>query len=65
MPTGVFQVTDIPADKVEDVIGFYEAEEPAPEIRTTKQPNGRSTVTATFPGPGTKTERFDPAKFNG
>ena len=58
MPTGVFQITDIPEDKVETVIADFQLESPPPQVERTQQSNGLWTVTATFPGPGSEAKRF-------
>jgi len=49
-PSGVFEITDIPEDKVETVIAnFVELEDPPPpKIDKEKQPNGLWTVAATY-----------------
>lgn len=58
MPSGVFEITDIPENKVETVIANFQLEDPPPQIKKTKQADGRWTVTATFPGPGKQTKNF-------
>lgn len=59
MPTGVFTITDIPEDKVATVVADYQLENPPPTITKSRQPNGLWTVTATFPGSGGQTKKFD------
>jgi hypothetical protein len=59
MPSGVFEITDIPDDKVATVIANYQLEDPPPDIKKTKQSNGQWTVTATFPGPGKEKKVFN------
>jgi hypothetical protein len=59
MPSGVFEITDIPAEKVATVIANYQLEDPPPQIEKSQQPNGRWTVTATFSGPGKQKKAFD------
>lgn len=51
MPSGVWKITDIPADKVDMVAADYEMEGANP-VEKTEQPNGKWTVVATFPGEG-------------
>ena len=58
MPSGVFEITDIPADKVDTVIADFNLENPRPQIKKAQQSSGRWTFTATFPGPGEKRVRF-------
>jgi hypothetical protein len=57
MPSGVFKVTDIPDNKVETVIALYRLDNPE-KIEKKRQPDGRWTVTATFPGSGVETKTF-------
>jgi hypothetical protein len=54
MPSGVFEITDIPAAKVNMVISEFNLDDPAPTIVTTDQGGGLFTVTATYPDPGKK-----------
>lgn len=57
MPSGVFKVTEIPEDRVADVIGMYQPDGPT-SIERVEQSNGKWTVIATFPGPGETTQVF-------
>lgn len=57
MPSGVFKVIDIPDDKVATVIADYEIQSPV-SIKKEKQPNGLTTVIATFPGTTTTIKNF-------
>ncbi len=57
MPSGVFKITDIPEANVAGVEAMYEWQHPT-KVEKEKQPNGLWTVIATFPGPGSKTEKF-------
>ena len=57
MPSGVFKITDIPEEKVEEVEANYRLQNPA--IEKFKQPNGKWTVIATFPGDGESEEVFN------
>ena len=60
MPTGVFEITDIPADKVETVIADFNLDDPPPAIAKTDQGGGVLwTITATYPGPGRQKKKFD------
>ena len=58
MPSGVFEITDIPEDRLATVVADFLLDSPPPEIRTTKQQGGRWTVVATFPGPGKHKKTF-------
>ena len=57
MPTGVFRITDIPADQVERVIANYQLDAPE-NIQRIEQPNGKWTIIATFSGEGESEEGF-------
>lgn len=59
MPSGVFEITDIPDDKVETVISNFRLDDPPPQIKKTPQGGGLWTVTATYPGPGKQRKGFD------
>jgi len=48
MPTGVQETTDIPNDKVDQVIAGFKLDNPI-KIEKIKQPDGNWTVRATFP----------------
>ena len=56
-PSGVFEITDVPDNKVDTVIANFQLDDPEKIVKT-KQPDGRWTVTATFPGPGKKKTVF-------
>lgn len=56
MPSGVFTITDIPADKVDMVVADYEME--GAQTERIDQGNGLWTVKATFPGDGEHTQTF-------
>jgi hypothetical protein len=48
MPCGVWKITDVPADKVPNVIGDFNLDSPT-KVEKDKQADGTWTVTATFP----------------
>ena len=48
MPCGVFTVTDIPPDRVDDVEAGFQLDKPT-KIEKKQQQNGNWTVIATFP----------------
>ncbi len=47
MPKGVYKTTDIPEDKLDQVVAGYQLDNPA-KIEKVKQPDGNWTVIATF-----------------
>ena len=57
MPTGVYKTTDIPPDKVDDVVAGYNLDDPQ-KVKKVKQGNGKWTVIATWPGEGETTEKY-------
>lgn len=57
MPSGVFSIIDIPADKVATVVAMYQLDQPE-KIEKLQQPNGLWTVKATFSGDGESQEVF-------
>ena len=57
MPSGVFEITEIPADKVQEVKNIYGLDNPT-KIETKKQDDGLWTVIATFPGNGREIRKF-------
>lgn len=48
MPTGIQETTDVPENKLAQVVRGYELDHPT-KIEKIKQPNGMWTVRATFP----------------
>lgn len=58
MPTGVYKTTDIPPDKVADVVAGYMLDNPE-KVDTVKQTNGKWTVIATWPGAGETTVTYN------
>jgi len=48
MPTGIQKSTDVPPDKVDEVIANYNLDGPV-DIKKEEQPDGNWTITATFP----------------
>jgi hypothetical protein len=56
MPSGVFEITDIPEDQVATVIANFQLDSPT-KIEKKKQSNGKWTVTATFPGTAPKSTK--------
>ena len=58
MPSGVFEITDIPPGKVDTVIANFLLDDPPPKTSKTRQADGRFTVTATYPGEGKQKKRF-------
>lgn len=58
MPNGIFKITDIPENKVETVMEDFRMENPI-SVEKTHQPDGKWTVTATFPGEGQSEEVFN------
>jgi hypothetical protein len=57
MPLGVFKITDIPEDKVGEVMSLYALDAPK-KVEKAKQANGLFTVIATFSGPGESTTSY-------
>ena len=57
MPSGEFRITDIPKDKVPQVVGMFKVDNPT-KIEEIEQPDGKWTVVATFPGPGKQEKPF-------
>ena len=57
MPSGVFKIINIPADKVSTVIADYELDSPD-KIEKFEQPDGLWTVIATFSGEGEEEKDF-------
>ena len=57
MPTGIYKTTDIPENKVEDVVAGYKLDNPQ-KIEKIQQDNGLWTVIATWPGQGAVSKRF-------
>ena len=51
MPSGVWKITDIPADGVDEVVANFQLDGPD-SVEKTEQPNGKWTVVATYPGEG-------------
>ncbi len=58
MPSGVWKITDIPADKVDMVVADFQLESPD-TVEKTEQPNGKWTVVATYPGEGEDEKVFN------
>jgi hypothetical protein len=56
MPTGVYKTTDIPPDKVKDVVAGYMLDNPE-KIDEVEQTDGNWTVIATWPGAGETTKK--------
>lgn len=48
MPTGIQETTDVPNDKLDQVVNVYKLDSPI-KIEKIKQPDGKWTVRATFP----------------
>ncbi len=48
MPTGIQETTDVPENKVDQVVAGYQLDNPI-KIEKIKQPNGKWTIRATFP----------------
>jgi len=48
MPTGIQETTDVPENKVAQVVAGYQLDNPT-KIEKIKQPDGNWTVRATFP----------------
>ncbi len=47
MPTGVFKTTNVPQDKLAQVVAGYMLDNPV-KVEKVKQPDGKWTVIATF-----------------
>jgi hypothetical protein len=58
VPTGVFEITDIPENRVDMVIREFQLDNPQ-KIETKPQGGGLFTVVATFPGPGKQKKTFE------
>ncbi len=58
MPSGVWKITDIPADKVDEVVANFQLQSPD-NVEKTEQPNGKWTVVATYPGEGEDVKVFN------
>lgn len=56
MPTGVYKTTDIPPEKVADVVAGFMLDNPE-KVEPVKQTNGKWTVIATWRGAGETTEK--------
>lgn len=56
MPTGVYKTTEIPPDKVDDVVAGYKLDNPE-KMEKVEQADGKWTVIATWPGAGETTKK--------
>ena len=57
MPRGVQETTNIPKEKVPEVVAGYMLDQPPPMIEKIEQPDGLWTVRATYPNSSIATAR--------